>query len=158
MLYHPEVDPLQFVAFRYALRHINTDSELLPGTQLWPLVVNITQRDSFSIGKRVCNAAREGVAAIFGPRAPSATGIVQSISENLEIPNLQTYSEVPEYPSRCLINLHPTQETISKVGFHRFLIIITMFQNLQDRQIVVPYSILDVKIYFQDVQWLTINF
>ncbi|KAJ9591183.1 hypothetical protein L9F63_002254, partial [Diploptera punctata] len=114
VLFHPEDDHLQFIAFRYALRHINADNELLPGTQLRPLVINTTQTDSFGIGKKVCNVAREGVAAIFGPRDPTATGIVQSISETLEIPNMQTYAEVPEYPSRCLFNLHPTLETISK--------------------------------------------
>ncbi|PSN45284.1 hypothetical protein C0J52_17537 [Blattella germanica] len=114
VLVHPEDDPLQLAALNYAVRHINMDSSILPKTELKSVIVNVSQTDSFSTGKKVCSLAREGIAAIFGPRASSTTGIVQSISETLEIPNLQTYSEVPEYPSRCLINVHPTPETIAK--------------------------------------------
>lgn len=63
----------------------------------------------------MCGVIQDGVAAVFGPRAPATTGIVQSVCETLEVPNLQIYPEVPQYPGRCLINLHPAQESMAQV-------------------------------------------
>lgn len=112
VLFHPEDHPLQHLALRYALQYIYADPELLPGTELYEVELNMSQADSFSTGKRVCGVVSEGVAAVFGPRAPATMGIVQSICETLEVPNLQIYPEVPEYRGHCLINLHPEQESV----------------------------------------------
>lgn len=143
MLFHPEDYPFQHVALKYALQYINADHELLPGTNLSMLELNLSQPDSFSTGKRgntalksctshvscsahyscpehfscatVCGAVSEGVAAVIGPRAPATTGIVHSVCETLEVPNLQIYPEVPQYPGCCLINLYPAQESVAQV-------------------------------------------
>jgi hypothetical protein len=64
----------------------------------------------------VCGVISDGVAAVFGPRAPATMGIVQSVCETLEVPNLQIYPEVPEYRGHCLINLQPEQESVAQVG------------------------------------------
>ena len=73
----------------------------------------------------VCGAVEEGVAAVFGPRAPSSMGIVQSVCETLEVPNVQIYPEIsnmhsypdlPDYQRRCHINLYPAQESVAQVG------------------------------------------
>lgn len=52
MLFHPEDHPLQHLALRYALQYIYADPELLPGTELYEVELNMTQADSFSTGKR----------------------------------------------------------------------------------------------------------
>ncbi|PNF30825.1 Glutamate receptor ionotropic, kainate 2 [Cryptotermes secundus] len=114
VLFYPEDQPLQHLALRYALQYIYADPELLPGTELYEVELNMSQADSFSTGKRVCGAVSEGVAAVFGPRAPATMGIVQSICETLEVPNLQIYPEVPEDRGKCLINLHPEQESVAQ--------------------------------------------
>ncbi|KDR09166.1 glutamate receptor ionotropic, kainate 2-like isoform X2 [Zootermopsis nevadensis] len=76
--------------------------------------LNLSQADSFSTGKRVCGAVREGVAAVIGPRAPASTGIVQSICETMEVPNLQIYPEVQQHPGCCVISLYPAQESVAQ--------------------------------------------
>ena len=74
----------------------------------------------------VCGAVQEGVAAVFGPRDPNTMGIVQSVCETLELPNVriypdvsnvQNYPDVPEYQRRCHINLYPAQESLGQVGY-----------------------------------------
>jgi len=74
----------------------------------------------------VCGAVQEGVAAVFGPRAPNSMGIVQSVCETLEIPNVRIYTEDPnvhnypdvsQYQRRCHINLYPAQESVAQVGY-----------------------------------------
>lgn len=115
VLFHPEDYPLQYVAFRYALQHIYVDPELLPGTELVKVEVNVSQADSFAVGKKVCGLASDGVAAVFGPRTQDTTGIVESICETLEIPHMEIYpNNPPRFPARCLINLYPAEESISK--------------------------------------------
>lgn len=52
MLFHPEDYPLQHLALRYALQYINLDPELLPGTELYKVELNVSQADSFSTGRR----------------------------------------------------------------------------------------------------------
>jgi len=52
VLFQPEDYPLQHLALRYALQYINLDPELLPGTELYKVEVNVSQADSFSIGGR----------------------------------------------------------------------------------------------------------
>jgi hypothetical protein len=74
----------------------------------------------------VCSVVEHGVAAVFGPRAPNSMGIVQSVCETLELPNVRIYPEVsnvhnypdvPEYQRRCHINLYPAQESVAQVGY-----------------------------------------
>lgn len=52
MLLHPEDYPLQHLALRHALQYINLDRDLLPGTELYMVELNMSQADSFSTGKR----------------------------------------------------------------------------------------------------------
>jgi hypothetical protein len=52
VLFHPEDHPLQHLALRYALQYIYADPELLPGTELYEVELNMSQADSFSTGKR----------------------------------------------------------------------------------------------------------
>lgn len=74
----------------------------------------------------VCSVVEDGVAVVFGPRAPSSVGIVQSVCETLELPNVRIYPEasnvhihpdMPEYQRRCHINLYPAQESVAQVGW-----------------------------------------
>jgi hypothetical protein len=52
MLLHPEDYPLQHLALRHALQYINLDRDVLPGTELYMVELNMSQADSFSTGKR----------------------------------------------------------------------------------------------------------
>ena len=51
VLFQPEDYPLQHLALRYALQYINLDPELLPGTELYKVELNMSQADSFSTGR-----------------------------------------------------------------------------------------------------------
>jgi len=50
VLFQPEDYPLQHLALRYAVQYINLDPELLPGTELYKVELNMSQADSFSTG------------------------------------------------------------------------------------------------------------
>jgi len=52
VLFQTEDYPLQHLALRYALQHINLDPELLPGTELYEMELNVSLADSFSTGWR----------------------------------------------------------------------------------------------------------
>jgi hypothetical protein len=52
VLFDPEDYPLQHLALRYALQHINLDLDLLPGTMLSKVELNVSQADSLITGGR----------------------------------------------------------------------------------------------------------
>lgn len=123
VLFQPEDDHLHRLALRYAMQHINLKQELQRGTELYMVELNMLQEDSLRTGELVCSAVEDGVAAVFGPLAPRSMGIVQSVCETLEIPNVQIYPEVynkhnypdvPEYQRCCHINLYPAQESVAQ--------------------------------------------
>lgn len=64
----------------------------------------------------VCNLTASGVAAIFGPSDIASAGIVKSIAETLEIPNLQTQWEVArDKLSLLTIKTYPETKILSQV-------------------------------------------
>lgn len=50
---------------------------------------------------------QSGVAAIFGPMTNETAGIVGSISENVEMPNLQVHWSPRPTDRRMVLNLYP---------------------------------------------------
>ncbi|KAK6631711.1 hypothetical protein RUM43_013775 [Polyplax serrata] len=98
----------QEIAFKYAVDRINMDPFVLPKSRVIPIIERIPVGDSFEAGKR-------GVAAIFGPNDIASAGIVKSISETLEIPNLQTQWEIArDKLSLLTIKTYPEPKVLSQ--------------------------------------------
>nr|CAD7259373.1 unnamed protein product [Timema shepardi] len=114
-VFHPESKDHQYIAFQYAVDRINMDRHLLPNTRLAPHSINVSKHDSFNTGRKVCNLTEIGIAAIFGPQSTTSGGIVRSICETLEIPNLQTnWRACPRPDTRCQLNLHPDPDVLAR--------------------------------------------
>lgn len=64
----------------------------------------------------MCNLTTIGVAAVFGPQDTMSSGIVRSICETLEIPNLQSHWQISENKlSRWTIKMYPDPKILSQV-------------------------------------------
>lgn len=141
----------QEIAFRYAVDRINMDRTLLPKMKLDPRKDHFNEFDSFAAEKKsrcavydfhhvsqkilsACNFTQKGVGAIFGPQTAANTGVVKSICETLEIPNLLSQWDISQDESlRCTINLYPEPHILSKVfgsisdGFSSTAVIAPLF-------------------------------
>ena len=53
-------------------------------------VATYPQDDSFKASKKLCDLVRPGIAAIFGPTSAFASNHVQSVSEALHLPFMET--------------------------------------------------------------------
>nr|CAD7433466.1 unnamed protein product [Timema monikensis] len=104
----------QDVAFQYAVERINMDTYLLPHSRLERHIANVSFVDSFTTGKRVCDLMEVGVTAVFGPESDRSKGIVRSICDTLEIPNLQTnWRGSLKLDAPCQLNMHPDPDAIA---------------------------------------------
>nr|CAD7459250.1 unnamed protein product [Timema tahoe] len=113
-VFHPESNDHQDVAFQYAVERINMDSYLLPHSRLERHIANVSFVDSFTTGKRVCDLMEVGVTAVFGPESDRSKGIVRSICDTLEIPNLQTnWRGSLKLDAPCQLNMHPDPDAIA---------------------------------------------
>nr|CAD7400870.1 unnamed protein product [Timema cristinae] len=113
-VFHPESNDHQDVAFQYAVERINMDTYLLPHSRLERHIANVSFVDSFTTGKRVCDLMEVGVTAVFGPESDRSKGIVRSICDTLEIPNLQTnWRGSLKLDAPCQLNMHPDPDAIA---------------------------------------------
>nr|CAD7601759.1 unnamed protein product [Timema genevievae] len=113
-VFHPESNDHQDVAFQYAVERINMDIYLLPHSRLERHIANVSFVDSFTTGKRVCDLMEVGVTAVFGPESDRSKGIVRSICDTLEIPNLQTnWRGSLKLDAPCQLNMHPDPDAIA---------------------------------------------
>nr|CAD7443800.1 unnamed protein product [Timema bartmani] len=98
-VFHPESNDHQDVAFQYAVERINMDSYLLPHSRLERHIANVSFVDSFTTGKRESDRSK---------------GIVRSICDTLEIPNLQTnWRGSLKLDAPCQLNMHPDPDAIA---------------------------------------------
>ncbi|CAG2056347.1 unnamed protein product, partial [Timema podura] len=62
----------------------------------------------------VCDLMEVGVTAVFGPESDRSKGIVRSICDTLEIPNLQTnWRGSLKLDAPCQLNMHPDPDAIA---------------------------------------------
>ncbi|XP_069492458.1 glutamate receptor ionotropic, kainate 1 isoform X1 [Ambystoma mexicanum] len=104
------------LAFKFAVSHINRNRTLMPNTTLTYDIQRINLFDSFEASRRACDQLALGVAALFGPSHSSSVSAVQSISNALEVPHIQTHWKHPSVDNKdtFYINLHPDYAAISR--------------------------------------------
>jgi len=105
------------LAFRHAVQSINRNREILAGVELHAETVHIPEDNTFIAEKKTCHLLEKGVVAIFGPISKSSSEHIRSITDNFEIPFIETRWN---YRSQRVIgsangyafNLHPDITTL----------------------------------------------
>uniref|UniRef100_A0A4W3I6T3 Glutamate receptor n=1 Tax=Callorhinchus milii TaxID=7868 RepID=A0A4W3I6T3_CALMI len=108
------------MAFKFAVTNINRNRTLMPNTTLTYDIQRINLYDSFEASRRACDQLALGVASVFGPSHSSSLSAVQSISNALEVPHIQTRWKHPivNQKDSFYINLYPDYTSISRAILH----------------------------------------
>lgn len=61
-----------------------------------------------------CNLISSGVAAIFGPNDPMIGAHIQSLSDSLDIPHIESRLDLEPDVKDCSVNLHPDPHITGK--------------------------------------------
>ncbi|KAL1436209.1 hypothetical protein MTO96_010946 [Rhipicephalus appendiculatus] len=102
------------LAFKYAVYRINKDRNLLPNITLNFDIQHIPKGNSFRAAKMACNLISSGVAAIFGPNDPMIGSHIQSLSDSLDIPHIESRLDLEPDAKDCSVNLHPDPHITGK--------------------------------------------
>ncbi|XP_078088608.1 glutamate receptor ionotropic, kainate 1-like [Mustelus asterias] len=107
---------IEEMAFKFAITNINRNRTLMPNTTLTYDVQRINLYDSFEASRRACDQLTLGVAAVFGPSHSSSISAVQSISNAMEVPHIQTRwkHRIVDQKESFYINLYPEYTSISR--------------------------------------------
>ncbi|XP_023349086.1 glutamate receptor ionotropic, kainate 2 isoform X2 [Eurytemora carolleeae] len=104
----------QELAFHRAVKMVNDDRTILTRSLVSPDIGNYPWDDSFKASKKLCELIMPGVAAIFGPTSPTASNHVQSVSDALHLPFLETRWDYDFQRSPFSINVHPHPSMLGK--------------------------------------------
>ncbi|KAG0411256.1 hypothetical protein HPB47_011608 [Ixodes persulcatus] len=66
------------------------------------------------IASKPCNLISSGVAAIFGPNDPMIGAHIQSLSDSLDIPHIESRLDLEPDAKDCSVNLHPDPHITGK--------------------------------------------
>ncbi|XP_060086379.1 glutamate receptor ionotropic, kainate 2-like [Ylistrum balloti] len=102
------------LALMHAIDEINLKNDILSHTLLVYEMQDVKPQDSFEANKKVCREVKTGIAAMFGPVSPIASGHVQSICNSLSIPHIQAHWNSRETREYFSISLYPDYMTLSK--------------------------------------------
>ncbi|KFM59878.1 Glutamate receptor, ionotropic kainate 2, partial [Stegodyphus mimosarum] len=97
----------QQTVFDIAVNWINEDEKVLPKSTLVAYKESHESDNSFEVSKKVCKLLSFGMAGIFGPQSPVSATHVQSISDALEVPHIETRWDYKHKRDDLSINLHP---------------------------------------------------
>uniref|UniRef100_A0A9J8B3E8 Glutamate receptor n=1 Tax=Cyprinus carpio carpio TaxID=630221 RepID=A0A9J8B3E8_CYPCA len=124
------------LAFKFALNTINRNRTLLPNTTLTYDIQRINVFDSFEASRKACEQLSLGVAAIFGPSHSSSANAVQSISNALGVPHIQTRwkHQVSDNRDSYYISLYPDFCSLSRaildlVHFFRWRMVTVVYDD-----------------------------
>ncbi|KAL1451875.1 hypothetical protein WDU94_006210 [Cyamophila willieti] len=109
-----QIDEINEKVFLKAIAKVN-ELDLLEGTKLEGLTRKVPEHQSFPVEKSVCELISEGCVAIFGPRSPVTTPIVESITDNKEIPHILTRWTNRASRGSCAVNLYPDADVLASV-------------------------------------------
>ncbi|XP_072901795.1 glutamate receptor ionotropic, kainate 1 isoform X4 [Hemitrygon akajei] len=107
---------IEEMAFKFAITSINRNKTVMPNATLTYDIQRINLYDSFEASRRACDQLTLGVAAVFGPSHSSSISAVQSISNAMEVPHIQTRWKHPilDQKDSFFINLYPEYTSISR--------------------------------------------
>ncbi|XP_034478110.1 glutamate receptor ionotropic, kainate 2 [Drosophila innubila] len=97
------------VAFQYAVHRLNLDKSLLPDTDLVHHIEYLST-DSFKAVQKVCKLIHVGVQAIFSPSNSVLATHINSICDDLDIPDIGIGRSTQDFS----INVHPSQEHVNR--------------------------------------------
>ncbi|KAA0720855.1 Glutamate receptor ionotropic, kainate 2 [Triplophysa tibetana] len=124
------------LAFKFALNTINRNRTLLPNTTLTYDIQRINAFDSFEASRKACEQLSLGVAAIFGPSHSSSANAVQSISNALGVPHIQTRwkHQVSDNRDSYYVSLYPDFSSLSRaildlVHFFRWKMVTVVYDD-----------------------------
>mgnify|MGYP002717126824 FL=1 len=109
---HDRLD--QEIAFKLAIKRINSDRIILPHTKLIPKIEHIQKHDSFHADKKVCGLLHTGVVAIFDPLDGYISRHLQSICDALDIPHLETRWDFTTKRDDLSVNLYPKPNVLAR--------------------------------------------
>ncbi|KAG8194658.1 hypothetical protein JTE90_003129 [Oedothorax gibbosus] len=107
-----EID--QEIVFQIAVDWVNEDHSILPNSSLVAHIETHEPDNFFEVSKKVCKLLRQGVAGVFGPQSPTGATHVQSISDVLEVPHVETRWEYRVQRDDLSINVHPRAATLNQ--------------------------------------------
>ncbi|EDV98849.1 GH13546, partial [Drosophila grimshawi] len=97
------------VAFQYAVHRLNQDKSLLPDADLVHHI-KYMDSDSFQAVQKVCSLIEGGAQAIFSPTDSVLATHINSICDDLDIPDIGIGRSTQEFS----INVHPSQQYINR--------------------------------------------
>ena len=80
----------QMAAFTHSIEMVNDDRTTMSRSLLTETLATYPTDDSFKASRKLCDLVERGVAALFGPISPISANHVQSVSEALHLPYMQT--------------------------------------------------------------------
>jgi len=110
-------DLRQEVAFRSAVNQVNKDADVLGQYKLVAFVESLPADDSFHASRRVCELLRDGMAGIFGPQSENTANHVQSISDAMEVPHIETRWNYKLNRDEYSVNLYPHPTSLSQAYY-----------------------------------------
>ncbi|XP_017853493.1 glutamate receptor ionotropic, kainate 2 isoform X2 [Drosophila busckii] len=97
------------LAFQYAVHKLNQDKSLLTDASLVPYIQYI-DKDSFKAVRKVCSLVEGGVQAIFSPTDSHLATHINSICDDLDIPDIGVGRSNQDFS----VNIHPSQEYVNR--------------------------------------------
>ncbi|KAH8376031.1 hypothetical protein KR093_005603, partial [Drosophila rubida] len=96
------------MVFQYAVHKLNLDKSILPDTHVVHHTRYLTN-DTFHAVQKVCNLIQIGVQAIFSPSNSAMATHINSICEDLDIPDIGISRSTRDFS----INVHPSQQYVN---------------------------------------------
>ncbi|XP_035214142.1 glutamate receptor ionotropic, kainate 2-like isoform X2 [Stegodyphus dumicola] len=121
----------QETVFDITVKWINEDRYFFPRSTLVAYKESHESDNSFEVSKKVCKLLSFGMAGIFGPQSPASAAHVQSITDALEVPHIETRWDYRHKRDHLSINLYPPPsllnqayiDIVKKWGWQSFIII-----------------------------------
>ncbi|CAL1283901.1 unnamed protein product [Larinioides sclopetarius] len=104
----------QELSYQIAVDWVNEDRTILPKSVLKAYKETHEPDNCFEATKKVCKLLRYGLAGIFGPQSPMAAAHIQSISDALEMPHIESRWDYKLQRDDLSINLHPRASTLNQ--------------------------------------------
>ena len=94
-------------AFLRSIEMVNDDRTILTRSLVNSAMGTYPRDDSFKASRKLCEIIQPGVAAIFGPTSPISSNHVQSVSDTLHVPFMETRWDYDFKRADFSISLHP---------------------------------------------------
>ena len=93
---------------------VNDDRTLMTRSPLTYSLGTYPSDDSFKASRKLCELIEPGVASIFGPTSPVSSSHVQSISDAVHVPYMETRWDYDFRRAEYSINIHPHPQLLGK--------------------------------------------